>query len=143
MFFHKKAGVDTPASISSLDEKLRLRGKSQDAPLRWRVDEKSEPLSINPNYFLPQSLGRWYHYQGSLTSGTFSEDVSWFVMGPEIGVGPEHVKALEERTQQDAWVVPAGDRRFVLRSFARTVKGRGIDEFDEGRARALDERDQG
>lgn len=118
VFFHERAGADTPSSIKRLSEKLRLRGESHDLPLKWRVEEKGEGLSINPYDFLPQARDRWYHYQGSLTSGTFSEDVSWFVMDGEIGVDPVHVKDLKEHAEQDARVVHAIDRRFVLRSFA-------------------------
>lgn len=118
VFFHEQTGADTPASIRKLSEKLRLRGESRDMPLRWRVDEKGEGLTINPNDFLPKVRDRWYHYQGSLTSGTFSEDVSWFVMDGEIGVDPDHVKDLKEHAEQEARIVHAVDRRFVLRSFA-------------------------
>lgn len=118
VFFHEKKGAATPAGVKDLNERLKARSERREQPPRWRVDERGVGLTINPCHFLPCDRGRWYHYQGSLTSGTFSEDVSWFVMESEIGVDPSDVKDLKEHAEQEARVVHAIDRRFVLRSFA-------------------------
>lgn len=120
VFFHERTGAETPTSIKKLSEKLRLRSESQEQPLRWMADDAGEDLKINPNDFLPKGKlrDRLYHYQGSLTSGTFSEDVSWFVMESEIAVDPKHIKDLKAHAEQEARVVHAVDRRFVLRNFS-------------------------
>ena len=72
---------------------------------------------VNPNHFLPDQVNHWYHYQGSLTSGTFSEDVSWFLMANCFQVAASEVKFLKEKADQDTRGCFALDRRFVLRSF--------------------------
>ena len=71
---------------------------------------------INPNDFLPDCTSRWYHYQGSLTSGTYSEDCDWFVLDDKFQVCDSHVQFLCE-TKQKARPIHALDRRFILRNF--------------------------
>jgi carbonic anhydrase len=74
---------------------------------------------IDPADFLPEekTLGRFYRYEGSLTSEPFSEDVSWYVMEAEALVHEESMKEITVCAEQEARAVHALDRRFVLRSF--------------------------
>lgn len=72
---------------------------------------------VNPNHFLPENVNHWYHYQGSLTSGTFSEDVSWFLMTDCFKVPTADVKFLKPKADQHTRGCFPLNRRFVLRSF--------------------------
>lgn len=72
---------------------------------------------VNPNHFLPENVKNWYHYQGSLTSGSFSEDVSWFLMTDCFKVPSADVKFLKAKADQHSRGCYSLDRRFILRSF--------------------------
>lgn len=63
-------------------------------------------------------LDNWFHYEGSLTTGTFSEDVSWFVMDGERVVNPNATFNLKAFADQDARPIHAVDRRLLVHSFA-------------------------
>lgn len=118
IFFHKDEKAATPPSLQKLSEALGGRSRGTADATRWLYAEAGLKLSINPDHFLPPDRTKWFHYEGSLTTGTFSEDVSWFVMKDEIGVNPSDTGDLEQHAEQEARVVHAPDRRFVLRSFA-------------------------
>lgn len=81
------------------------------------VTPDTSGIEINPSHFLPADPDRWYHYEGSLTSGSFSEDVGWFVMADEIAVNPQDTAELEKHAKQHAREVFPLNRRFVLRNF--------------------------
>lgn len=121
VLFSAKAGAKTPPSIKRLNEKMKDRAIRGQSLTMWKADEKPEHVEIDPNEFLPKgdARGEWFRYEGSLTTGTFSEDVSWFVMRHQIEVAPTDIDELLEEAKEHARVVQAIDRRFVLRSFAR------------------------
>jgi carbonic anhydrase len=74
--------------------------------------------TVNPFHFLPTNRHRFFHYEGSLTSEPYREDVSWFVMEQEIPVSPGDTRVLEKYAEQDGRPVQPLNRRFVLRSFS-------------------------
>lgn len=63
-------------------------------------------------------LTNWFHYEGSLTSEPYSEDVSWFVMKNESPIDPADVDALKKYAEQEARPPYSLDRRLVVKSFA-------------------------
>ncbi len=65
------------------------------------------------------ALGDWFRYEGWLTTGTFSEDVSWFVMRHQIEVDAADIDKLREEAEEHARVAQTIDRRFVLRNFGK------------------------
>lgn len=83
---------------------------------KYQMPDEKPLHRINPNDFLPECTHHWYHYQGSLTSGTYSEDVAWFILVDRYQVPEKDLSFLCE-TKQDARHVFPLDRRFVLRSF--------------------------
>jgi len=75
--------------------------------------------SLHPREFLPDGagLGQWYRYEGSLTSGNHSEDVSWFVLPTEVPIRSAEFKEIKDCAHQKPREVFELNRRFVLRSF--------------------------
>jgi len=121
VLFSEKDGAMTPPSIKRLNEKLKDRASRGWSLKTWKADEPPEDVEIDPNEFLPRGEARseWFRYEGSLTTGTFSEDVSWFVMRHQIKVAPEDIGKLLEEAKEQARVAQAINRRFVLRSFGK------------------------
>jgi carbonic anhydrase len=90
----------------------------------WAYADEVPTLKVNPTHFLPekrQDWQNWFHYEGSLTTGTYSEDVSWFVLPKEVRVLSADVLYLSTQTEHEPREVHAIDRRFVLRSFGPAV----------------------
>lgn len=75
--------------------------------------------SLHPMEFLPDGygLGQWYRYEGSLTSGTHSEDVSWFILPTEVPIRSGEFKEIKDCAHQTPRETFELNRRFVLRSF--------------------------
>src|SRR5262249_22837044 len=119
VFFHKVKGATTPDSIKRLNKKLGERS-AKGVKGRWQRGEEALDNTVNPTHFLPSDArdrSRWFHYEGSLTSGTYSEDVSWFVMQREIPVNPSDTEELDVHARRPARPIFWLNRRFVLRSF--------------------------
>jgi carbonic anhydrase len=95
--------------------KAYARAKQAGGPA---LDTTSD-LEIDPMHFLPdrKDWPYWFHYEGSLTSGFFSEDVSWFVFRNETALAKVDIEKLKGAAEQDARETFALNRRFVLRSF--------------------------
>jgi carbonic anhydrase len=76
------------------------------------------PTEIDPREFLPDSrLDHFFRYEGSLTGGTLSEDVSWIFMRDD-GIVPQPIfSELEKYAEQDERPRQPLNRRFVLKSF--------------------------
>ncbi len=116
----------TPAGkgLERFNELLRKRSS---AGLSLRTFKSTDAIpdgDINPLEFFPRSSDRkspdltnWFHYEGSLTSEPYSEDVSWFVMKNGSKIGPKNLEALEKYAEQEARPTYALDRRIVVRSF--------------------------
>ncbi len=118
VFFHEDVAAAVSERVGRLAAADKLRDEKQ-LPLRaWKKGEPGEDLAVNPYHFLPLSRYRFFHYEGSLTSGTFSEDVSWFVMQQQIPISPRDSKVLKKYAEQTAHPVQPLNRRFVLRSFS-------------------------
>jgi carbonic anhydrase len=80
--------------------------------------EKGDQQSIVPEKFLPPEGKRenHYRYEGSLTTPTYSEFVSWVVLKEIVKlVGSENFK-FESETQQHARDCQPINRRFILRN---------------------------
>lgn len=89
------------------------------------LDETKPTHSITPSKLFPlltdgktADLENWFHYEGSLTSFTYSEDVSWFVMKSEAAVDASVVKDLEAYAEQRPRPLQPLSRRLVARSFS-------------------------
>lgn len=112
VLFDEESGAVSPDSIRTLSRKLGGKG----AKSRKR---KSANFThgVNLFHFLPENHSEWYRYEGSLTSGTHAEDVSWIVMRHPRLVNPDDVAELEKYAEQGAWPSQRTNRRFVLRNF--------------------------
>lgn len=80
-------------------------------------------IKINPLDFFPlkedgePDLENWYHYEGSLTTFPFSENVSWFVMRDQGNVTHDEIAPLGNKVTQHHREIQPLDRRLVVRSF--------------------------
>jgi carbonic anhydrase len=121
VLFSEKDNATTPPSIKRLNEKMKDRAARGLSLRPSKADETPDPVEIDPNDFLPRGEARseWFRYEGSLTTGTFSEDVSWFVIRHQIEVESKDIGELVAGAKEHARVTQALDRRFVLRSFAK------------------------
>ncbi|RCS43955.1 hypothetical protein DTL42_18385 [Bremerella cremea] len=103
-------------ALRSQEEKGLRRSKNDGG------DCSSKPFEFEPLWFFPSQgdandVENWFHYQGSLTSEPFSEDVSWFVMKNESVINKDRIGRIEQCAEQHARTVYALNRRFILRSF--------------------------
>jgi carbonic anhydrase len=115
-FFEEREGAKERKSFAILNDLLRENQRDSSREIR-KAPAPKLPVRINPNDFLPDHPSRWYHYQGSLTSGTFSEDVSWFIMPDSYGVPASQLNVLASGARQNPRPFFPLDRRFILRSF--------------------------
>jgi carbonic anhydrase len=113
-FFRIKAKAAARASFRELSRVIGKARRSADGTL-----ETISHVKIDPLHFLPDKKDwpYWFHYEGSLTSGSFSEDVSWFVYRNETELARADVEKLKDTAEQHARETFAINRRFVLRSF--------------------------
>ncbi len=107
VFFDRGASIVNTDFFSSWSAHL---GKGQSAKT---IDEE---IVIDPRKLLPKSVD-WYHYQGSLTSEPYSENVSWLVLVEPIGIGSADLKKLKANAHQPERSVQPINRRFVIRNF--------------------------
>lgn len=122
ILYHESAAAASGGGLEKINESLRKRKLGGFSLRKWDAREVPHEDDINPLDFFYRNGGvidieNWCHYEGSLTSGTFSEDVSWFVMAKEAVVHPDHTEGLKDFADQDARAVHALDRRIVVRSF--------------------------
>jgi len=116
-------------SFADIEEAIKKQlGKAgQTAPgiAKWAHGDAGSPAKVNPVHFLPKDRtewNKWFHYEGSLTSGIYSEDVSWFILPTLAEVREDEVMFLASHmAQQHARDVCRLDRRFVLRNFGAIV----------------------
>lgn len=131
VFFKIVDGLETLSSFSDIGRAVSDRLKEQqatDSPRAakafWPASSGGVSLRVNPVHFLPKNpegWKTWFHYEGSLTSGTYSEDVSWFVLSTVAEVARADVDFLTPQADQHTRDVHATDRRFVLRNFGPAV----------------------
>jgi carbonic anhydrase len=124
ILYHESATTTAGKGLERFNELLRQRAKDG---LSLRAFKSTDPLpegDINPLEFFPRALdgtspdlSNWFHYEGSLTSEPYSEDVSWFVMKNESKIHPEKLEELEKYAEQEARPTFALNRRIVVRSF--------------------------
>ncbi len=100
--------------LYTLDEK---------APANPGVKCLCNKIKINPIDFFPlledgqTDLVNWYHYEGSLTTFPYSENVSWFVMRDRGSITNAEIAPLQTGEPQDYRKVQPLDRRLIVRSF--------------------------
>lgn len=113
-FFKIKPKAPSRASFRSLNDALgKAKGATPDG------SDTIRDVKINPLDFLPaqKDWPYWFRYEGSLTSGSFSEDVSWFVYKKEAEVSKDEIDKLQCEAKQHVRETYPLNRRFVLRSF--------------------------
>lgn len=114
VFVTRNAKAASKSSLEQLCKKFKAaRKKGQ------RLGAEEE-IRLNPVEFLPEpeKRGRWFQYEGSLTTPAYSEDVSWIVLKDEAGVQPETFDCLASGAHQDTRPLQPLNRRYVLRSFS-------------------------
>lgn len=104
------------SSIGELNRKLKEFVPSGEEPA---VCTAEHALPLNPLHFLPAEgqRNRWYHYEGSLTTDPFTEDVTWFVMPDESLIEASEISEIGKCAEQHARPVHPLNRRFVLKNF--------------------------
>ncbi len=116
----------TPAGkgLERFNDLLRQRANAGSSLRTFKIADSVPDGDINPLDFFPRTsdgaspdLTNWFHYEGSLTSEPYSEDVSWFVMKNESKIDPTKLEDLEKYAEQEARPNYALDRRIVVRSF--------------------------
>ena len=79
--------------------------------------------TIHPWALLPQTANggpdtsSWFHYEGSLTSFPYSENVSWIVLKSSADLGGAAIDALTNYSTQPVRPMQPLNRRIVVRSF--------------------------
>jgi carbonic anhydrase len=76
-------------------------------------------ISFDPNHCLPDhgNRSRFFRYEGSLTSGTLDETVSWLVFERPVPVVESDLAPILQAAEQEARDPEPLNRRAVLRSF--------------------------
>jgi carbonic anhydrase len=74
-------------------------------------------VTVNPRVFLPEEPGKYYRYEGSLTTPEFTENVSWVVMKDPLKVSRQELRGLILEFKKTARNPQSLDRRFLLATF--------------------------
>ncbi len=124
ILYHEAAGAVPGGGLERFNEVLRDRARAGSSLRKFRAGDAGGEAEINPLDFFPRGpdgkspdLTNWFHYEGSLTSEPYSEDVSWFVMRAESRIDPAKLTELEQYAEQEARPTYPLDRRIVVRSF--------------------------
>jgi len=124
ILFREDATGNSGGGLERFNEMLSARKNTGASLKHIKSSEKKVVELFNPLAFFPRlgkskkpDLVNWFHYEGSLTSEPYSEDVSWIVMKNESKIDLAKVDKLEEYAEQDARPVQSLDRRIILRSF--------------------------
>jgi carbonic anhydrase len=114
VFFRPDARAPSRVTLSELNQKIGDAKPGKGKPLSCQIAH-----TLHPGEFLPPEAdhGRWYRYEGSLTSPKFNEDVSWFVLPASVPIRTKEFHQLKSCAHQHAREVFDLNRRFVLRSF--------------------------
>jgi hypothetical protein len=136
-----RSGADENESFKEIDRAIERKLKEDqgvDAPkpakALWLPESTTSSMRVMPKDFLPkreEDWKKWYHYQGSLTTEPYSENVSWFVLPVVADVRSSDVRYLATQTFHEPRKVHALDRRFVLRSFAELTNSVQLDRESE------------
>jgi len=78
------------------------------------VCAKTAEVKVDLSKCLPEDTSKFFRYEGSLTTGSYDEDVSWMVMHDPVPAPDRLLKQLEP--QPDIPPTPI-NRRYVLRSY--------------------------
>jgi carbonic anhydrase len=85
-------------------------------------EAEGEAIEFAPEDLLPGDTGKFWHYEGSLTTPDFEEVVSWVVLRDSVKLGGVSEELSKHTTKSARAAQPLG-RRFVLRSFEATGEG--------------------
>lgn len=127
-FIHAPQGSPVSSPLVVIGVLFELSGKqSRDClgvqKLCKCLAEEGE-ISVNPLDFFPQLPGddvdliNWFHYEGSLTSFPYSENVSWFVMKNSSSITRPEIEGLRAHASQHSREYQPLARRLVVRSFS-------------------------
>ncbi len=79
--------------------------------------QDDEPVvSLDPRNLMPKT-GKWYRYEGSLTSKPYNEVVSWLVFVDPLGISSSDLTKLKRKAHQPERPIQPLSRRFVIRNF--------------------------
>lgn len=73
--------------------------------------------NISPGDILPDNSEHFYRYEGSLTTPSYDENVSWMVLREPIHLSPETLSRLKDEQGHEARETQDLNRRFVLANF--------------------------
>ena len=125
ILYHESFEIPSGRGLERFNKLLKSRSKAGSSLRDFKANDAVPDGNINPRDFFPRApdgkapdFKNWFHYEGSLTSEPYSEDVSWFVMKSESGVTPdEDLVHLKKYAEQDARQTYALNRRIVVKSF--------------------------
>lgn len=124
ILYHPTGDSPSGGGLEALDMILKARAEFMMTTGRSKKPKDEPTPSINPLHFFPHLRGtkrhdliNWFHYEGSLTSEPYSEDVSWFVMRTKSRIRKGELVDLEGEAKQTARKPHALDSRIVVRSF--------------------------
>jgi carbonic anhydrase len=124
ILYHESATTPAGKGLERFNDLLRKRAAAGLSLRAFKATDSIPDGDINPLEFFPRlpdgkspDLKNWFHYEGSLTSEPYSEDVSWFVMKNESKIDPKKLEELEKYAEQEARPTYALDRRIIVRSF--------------------------
>lgn len=124
ILYHETARGASGGGLEQFNDILRQLRHEATSVWKLKADDPGREACIDPLIFFPKQsdgtpdLTNWFHYEGSLTSEPYSEDVSWFVMRTESGIDPSNLNELEHYAEQEARPTYPLERRIVVRSFA-------------------------
>ena len=110
-FVHKKVGLTDPTAKDAFSV-LGVFGKADSGAKMTGVWEKLSPLNVLrcgskknigdvvQSNLLPK-MKDYFHYEGSLTTPSYSEVVHWFVLKEPISVPSEYLEALRRMEKDD------------------------------------------
>lgn len=120
ILYSESATIDSQSGLEEFSKGLPSRTDLK----AMKQSDQGASHSIIPSKFFPllpdgktPDMQNWFHYEGSLTSYPFSEDVSWFVMKNEATVKTSLTKDLDEYAEQHPRGLQPLHRRLVVRSF--------------------------
>ena len=118
-----RSGADENESFKEIDRAIERKLKEDqgvDAPkpakALWLPESTTSSMRVMPKDFLPkreEDWKKWYHYQGSLTTEPYSENVSWFVLPVVADVRSSDVRYLATQTIEER-IIEVLDRKRAM-----------------------------
>ncbi len=112
-FVHELVSAERGSTLVVLS--VRVESGNSDGPCFSAPAPDS--IRVDLKRLIPPRPYRFYRYEGSLTSGTHDELVSWAVFAEPLAVTRGDVAIVQKYAEQTDREVQSLARRFVLRSF--------------------------